>query len=205
MSVKFIGSVSGVEADVHATSKGMLVTKIASDGTLLEPKRTYRASTAVVFAADNGTAPFFLLYGSASTVIRVQRIRISGPTLTAVTYVNVNLAKYSTAHSGGTATALTQTPLDSALAAATLNLCSVFTAAPTAGTKVGDLATVRVLAQATTAAASGIPGVVDFDFRTILGVEEIYLRGTNQGVGLYFTGAPGSAVTMALDVEWTEE
>ena len=205
MAIKIIGTTSGQEADVNTASKALLVLRVSADGTILEPKPTYRAATAAVLVAAAGTAPFFLMYGSGTKTIRVQRIRISGLTLTAVAYLNINLAKYSTAASGGTPTALTQVPLDSSIGAATLSLCSGYTAAPTAGTKVGDVSAIRIMGQATTAAAAGIPDYIDFDFRTITGNEEIYLRGTTQGVGLYFNSAPATAVSMLLEVEWTEE
>ena len=205
MSVAILGGTSGVEADVDSSTKALKVIQLASDGVVQEPKATYRAATTARFAAAAGTAPFFLIYGSATKTIRIQRIRVCAPVLTAVQYLGINVAKYSTASSGGTATALTQTPTDSSVAAATASLCSVYTAAPTAGTKVGDLASRALLGQATTAAAGGIPQDCEFDFRTILSQEEIYLRGTTQGVGVYFNAAPASAVTISVEVEWTEE
>ena len=33
----------------------------------------------------------------------------------------------------------------------------------------------------------------------------VVLRGTSQGLGLVWATAPGSAVTLAVDIEWTEE
>lgn len=173
-------------------------------------KPTYRAGTAtaqsgvVVTAAS--AAPFFCIQGSATKTIVIQRLFISGGTLTAVAYVAYVVAKYSSAVSGGTATALTQTPMDANSGAATANLVNVYTAAPTAGSLVGTVSVKRTLLQATTAAAAGIPDVVEFDFRT-LGSENsgVYLRGTAQGLCANFGAAPATAVTIALVVEWTEE
>jgi hypothetical protein len=127
-------------------------------------------------------------------------------TLTAVAYLNINAAKYSTAVSGGTATALTKVPDDSLSPAATANLVSVYTAAPTAGSKVGDIDSKRIMGQATTAAAAGIPDIVVFDYRSLsFGMHPPILRGTAEGLALYFNSAPATAVTMSLWVEWTEE
>ncbi len=172
---------------------------------------TYRASTTTVFAAAAGTAPFFLLYGSTTgyKVVRLRRIVVSCLTLTAVAYLPVNLIKYSgAAPTDGTVTALVQTAVDSRDGAATLALCSVYTAAPTAGTLVGTLASERVLGQATTAAAAGVPHVpIRFEFQAQGDGESEapVLRSSSEGVGLLFPAAPATAVTMALCVEWTEE
>lgn len=149
--------------------------------------------------------PWFIIQGSATTTVRVQRIVVTGLTLTAVAYLNISLGKYSTNFTGGTSTLLTQTPTDSNSAAATLNAVRVFTAAPTAGTKVGDMATRRPFGQSTTAAAAGIPEVVEFDFRNLGEQSSIVLRGTTQELGLYWETAPASSVSMHLEVEWTEE
>jgi len=195
---------SGATSDqltIDATSKAARVTLYDEAGNNLSPRDTYRASTTAVFAAAAGTAPFFALYGSATKTIKVKKVVISGLTLTAVAYLNLNIAKYSTAISAGTATALTAVPLDSNDAASTVSLVNVYTAAPTAGTKVGDLTTRRNLGQATTAAAAGIPEEIIFDFNDF----PVVLRGTAQGIAAYFTGAPASAVSMALTVVWTEE
>lgn len=172
-------------------------------------RRTYRAATVVAFAAAAGTAPFFLLYGSTTgyTTIRVQRLIVSGPTLTAVAYHSINLVKYSTVASGGTSTALVQTPLDSLDGIATASLCSVYTAAPTAGTLVGTLSSRRHLAEATTAVAAAQPPTIEFDLRGTGDddTDRVLLRSSSEGIGLLFPAAPASAVTIAFEVEWTEE
>lgn len=169
------------------------------------PKPTFRAATTASFAAAASTAPFFIIEGSASKLLEVQRIVMSGFTLTAVEYLTLTARKYSTAISAGTATALVQTPAYTGTAAATANVVNVYTAAPTAGTLVGTIDTARVLGQATTAAAGGLPVTVTFDFRTVGGNTGIYLLGTGQGLGVGFAAAPATAVTLALMVEYTEE
>lgn len=183
---------------------------VAAAGIRPITKSTYRAGTAtaangVVVAAAN-VAPFACIYGSASKTVIVQRMYLSGASLTAVQYASYVVAKYSTAVSAGTATALTAVPLDSNSAAATVTNLNVYTAAPTAGTLVGTVSVKRTLLQATTAAAAGIPDVIEFDFRT-MGSETsgIYLRGTGQGVCVNFGAAPASAVTLSFTVEWTEQ
>lgn len=174
------------------------------------PKSTYRATTATaqagVVVAAASVAPFACIYGSSTKTVIVQRMYVSGGTLTAVAYASYVAAKYSTAVTGGTAQALTATPMDSNSAASSVTNLNVYTAAPTAGTLVGTISAKRTLLQSTTAAAAGIPDIVEFDFRTI-GSETsgIYLRGTGQGVCLNFGAAPATAVTVSLSLEWTEQ
>lgn len=199
---------SGASTDVltiDPTSKAARVSLYSSDGTYNGEKASYRGASASVLAAVGSTAPFFAIQGSSTKTVRIQRISISGLSLTAVAYVQINLAKYSSAISGGTSTDLTMTPLDSNDAAGTLSVIKTYTAAPTPGSKVGDIASRRYLAQAATAAAGGIPDEITFDFRLVNETSPIVLRGTAQGVALYFTSAPASAVSMSIEVEWTEE
>ena len=151
--------------------------------------------------AGTVTAPFFLIQGSATKVVNVKRIILQGPTLTLVEYITPVLTKYSSAPSGGTATALTAVPTDSANPASTANLLTVYTAAPTPGTAVGTLGARKLLAQATTAAAAGmVNDTIDFVFTT-----PITLLGIAEGLGVRLSNAPVSAVTMSVFVEWTEE
>lgn len=169
-------------------------------------KATYRASTtAVLTPAVTSPNPWFTFYGSGTKTIRVQSIIVSGLTLTAVAYLNIGLRKYSTAVSGGTSTALTKVPMDSTSAASTATNVNVYTAVPTAGTTVGDLTSRRVMGQATTAAATGIPQIVDFDFTPSGDGTSIILRGTGEGIGLYWITAPATTPSMLLRIEWTEE
>lgn len=149
--------------------------------------------------------PWFLIEGSASKTVTVKRIRVSGMTLTAVQYLAINVTKFSTAASGGTATSAPMVPLDSASAAATAAFVKYYTAVPTSGTIVGAVASWRSLAQATVAAAAGGTWDHVFDFGDMPETHGIRLRGTTQGLGLTWPVAPASTVTLACDIEWTEE
>lgn len=199
---------SGASSDqltIDATSKAARVTLYNSDGSYNGEKATYRAATIDgLVTATTADQPFFLIEGSATKTITVKRIAVSGATLTAVAYLMVNVTKHSTAASGGTSTTLTGVPVDSTFAAATATV-KAYTAAPTGGTLVGTVASQRILAQATTAAAAGIPRDWLFDFGDMPETKGIVLRGTTQGLALVWATAPGSAVTLAVDIEWTEE
>jgi hypothetical protein len=165
-------------------------------------KSTYRASTTALVTAA-GTLPFLTIDGSASKTIIIQRIILSGATLTAVAYINYEVRKYSSVTTGGTFSTLTNVPLDSNNSSATAVL-KVYTVAPTAGTLIGLVQTKRILGEATTATASGILDTTEFDFRPSESTG-IYLRGTTQELAIAFGTAPASAVTLSITVEWTEE
>jgi hypothetical protein len=198
---------SGASSDqlsIDATSKAARVTLYDTSGNSLAQQATYRASTSMtVAAAASATAPFFVIYGSSSKVIRVQRVVVSGPSTTTAAIQGFELIKYSTAPSGGTATALTQVPLDSASPAGTSSLCQVYTAAPTAGTAVGTLGSIRMINKSTTVVDGSEMSFYEFDFREYGRNTPIILRSTSHGVGLELHVA--TATTVAVFVEWTEE
>lgn len=199
---------SGASTDqltIDPVSKAARVTLYNSDGTYNGEKTTYRAATLDPFvAATTADVPIFIIEGSATKTIVVKRIAVSGITLTAVAYLTLNVCKYSTAATGGTAVAAALVPLDSTFAAATAT-AKHYTAAPTAGTLVGTLATARTLAQATTAAAAGLPRDFVFNFGDMPETKGIVLRGTAQGCGLVWATAPATTPTLSINVEWTEE
>jgi hypothetical protein len=164
---------------------------------------TYRAATVATVTIATNNEAFFLIEGSASKDVVVEKITFSGGTLTAVAYNSLVVEKFSTAFSGGTATTLTKTPLDSKYAAATANTCQVYTAVPTEGALVGTIACKRVLLESNTAAAGATPAIVEFDFSDLDG-GGVVLHGVAQGLGLAFSTDPGSAVTAAVEVQWKE-
>lgn len=200
---------SGATSDqltVDPTSKAARVTLYNNDGTYNGEKATYRASTIIPFVpAVTINIPWFLIEGSATKTVIVKRIAVSGATLTAVAYLAVNVVKFSTAASGGTATSAPLVPVDSTFPASTAAFVKYYTAVPTAGTIVGNIATNRSLFQATTAAAAGLPRDFVFDFGDMPETKGIVLRGVTQGLGLIWPVAPATTVTLAVDIEWTEE
>lgn len=200
---------SGASSDqltIDAISKAARVTLYNNDGSYNGEKATYRASSIIPFVpAVTINIPWFLIEGSASKTIVVKRIAVSGATLTAVAYLAVNVVKFSTAASGGTATSAPMVPVDSTFPAATAAFVKYYTAVPTAGTIVGNIATNRSLFQATVAAAAGLPRDYVFDFGDMPETKGVVLRGTSQGLGLIWPVVPASTVTIAVDIEWTEE
>lgn len=171
-------------------------------------KRTYRANNAVAFTFTAGTGVFFSLVGSATKTVRVQRLTLSGLTLTAVAYNTILLTKTNgTATSGGTklgSANLTVTKADSSHDAATAT-AACYTAGATAGaTPFGIVSSRRVLLQANTAAAAGIPETHVFDWRNVGEADGVVLRGVTQCLEATFLAAPATDVLMNVEVEWTE-
>jgi hypothetical protein len=80
-----------------------------------------------------------------------------------------------------------------------------YTAAPTAGTPVGVIDAKRRLMQAAVAAAGAPLADYEFAFGENKKNEGVVLRGVNQAVGVSWAAAPGSATTVAVMIEWTEE
>ncbi len=200
---------SGITTDlltIDPISKAARVTLYGNDGSYSGEKATYRASTLIPFVpAVTINIPWFLIEGSASKTIIVKRIAISGATLTAVAYLTINVVKFSTAASGGTATSAPMVPMDSNFPSATAAFVKYYTAIPTAGSIIGSIATNRCLFQSTTAAAAGLPRDFVFDFGDMPETKGIVLRGISQGLGLIWPVVPASTVTLAVDIEWTEE
>lgn len=164
---------------------------------------TYRAATANTVVAPADPTAFFIIEGAASKTVIVEKIKISGITMDTPEYLSVVIEKWSTAISGGTATALTKVPLDSKFDAATANTCQVYTVAPTEGTLVGRVACERVLPEDTTIVAGLTPPTVEFDFTDLDG-GGVVLRGVAQGLSAAFGSDPGGAVTVGVEVQWKE-
>lgn len=107
--------------------------RVDSLGYLLPPppRPGFRASIAVAAPAGFGAE----LIPGATVKCIVRGVFVSKPTV----QTTVRLIKNRTASSGGTSTNATIVPLDSTHAAAGTTV-KIFTAAPTAGTAVGDIA-----------------------------------------------------------------
>jgi hypothetical protein len=205
MSVVIKSGASTDALTVDATSKAARVTLYASDGTYDGEKATYRASTIIpLVVAVTADRAFFVVSGSATTIVKVRRIRVSGSTLTAVGYFAINVVRYSTATTGGTSTTLVNVQNDTTDPAATA-VVKAYTAVPTDGNLVGVVASWRSLWQATSAAAAGQTQDHLFTFGEASNTRGLVLRGTAQEIALRFPVVLASAGTLAVDVEWTEE
>lgn len=198
---------SGASADkltIDPTSKAARVTLYDARGNLMGQKATYAAAVTAKTAVFAGTAPFLALYGSASKVIRVQRILVTATVATAAVYGDLVVRLRTATISGGTKTDLTQVATDQNNPAATAAICGLYTAAPTAGTGGGPIAAMSAYCPITATAALG-PGFYDFDWRHRWETEAPVLRGTGQGVEVAFGTTPTNAPTVVAAIWWTEE
>lgn len=161
---------------------------------------TYKAVAAAPFAAATSVAPFSTLTGAANKVIKVKGVKVNQLSTATVEYVNVLLTKYSTAASGGTSAGMTETPLSSSYPTAAA-VALQYTAAPTAGTSVGAVASHTVNGEATTEVAGIPPNSVQFLFPE---GEELFLFGAAEQIGARFGVAPAGAVTVSIEWLWDE-
>jgi hypothetical protein len=162
-------------------------------------KGSYVAAASVAAAA--GTGVFADLTGANAKTVRLKKVRLSGFVLTDVGYLTVLLKKTSTVATGGTAVALLEAPLSSGYPAASA-VGRTFTAAPTAGTPIGNIATGSVMGQDATAAAAALPATLEFVFPA---GDEPILESAAESFSLQFDAAPATAVTVNVEFAWEEE
>lgn len=206
MSVKLIDTAGSQELKIDPISNAARVTLYDTAGNAAGQKATYSAGTSdTIIVAATATSPFFIIQGSATKVVKIQRIIVSGPATVTLGLQGVTLRKYSTAPSGGTAVVLSPVAHDSNSAGSSVSLCQVYTTNPTAGSVGGILGTRRFINKSTTVVdGAEFPTEIMFDFRSQGGeTSPIVLRGTAQGVGLALHVA--TSTTLTVSVEYTEE
>ena len=188
-------------ATVGVTSKAMRVEQYDARGNNVSMKAGYSAASAAKFVAAAGTGVFAQIFGSSTKTVRIQRIVVCAISITTAADQDMVIFKRTAVGSGGTATTLTAQPKDSTSAAATATVIKTFTAAPTAGTGGGVIASQGLY----TPAATGGLDCSSFDW-TALGMNEApVLRGTGEGLELNFGTAPATAPSLTFFVEFTEE
>lgn len=163
---------------------------------------TFGSGIRGLVAAASAT-DIYKICGSASRVVRVSRISISGRA-TAAASIDVSLVLRSTAGSGGTSTSPLIQPYDSQYPTATAVL-SAYTANPTIGTPVGGagaaLATSQLFLGDLTTGAPGAPLVYTFGDRPS---SQVVLRGAANCLAINLNGQTASGNLMEIAVEWTE-
>lgn len=176
---------------------GVITGVISLEGNLA----TYRAAkeALALHATPNGV---FTMIGSATKLIVVNSIRVSGAAATASQDIPYDLKKCSTAPSGGTAGAMTAVPLDSLDAAATAVL-DTYTVDPTLGTLVGVISTGVIPCGLATVA--GQPAPIDV-FKIGSFGKGIHLNAATESIALDLLGVTlANATTLNIEVEWTEQ
>lgn len=170
-------------------------------------RQTYVAGLTIKTATAAGTGPFFTICGSSSHPVTVQQFIVTGTVGTAAVYGDVVMQRTSTATSAGTATALTQTRMDTMNRAPTASKVNYYTALATVGTLVGTVASRGAVFPITaTVAASEAQIVFDWRPRWLTGdLQAPVLRGTGECLEASFATTTGNAPTLQVEVMWSED
>ena len=167
----------------------------------------YKASYS---AAVNGLVPpaactdLFVLTGSATKVVRVTRIEISG-IATAILDTTVRMLLHTTADSGGTAAALAVYAHDQSNAAATATIATYAGGLPTIndGT-IRVLRTSKLLLNVAAPTAGSESGRLVWDFGD-RPAQALVLRGIAQQLAINLNGVTVSGGSMDISIEFSEE
>lgn len=174
------------------------------DSNHISCEKTFLAGTPATLVCPAGTKSFFVIMGSSTKLVKVTQIHVSGLTMTARAYNNVVARKISSIPSGGTASELEKTPADK-INVSTVSLCQVYTTAPTTdGTLVGTLQINRILINDSNPVQGDPQSEILLNFKETFEESGIILRGVDDGISVAFGSAPATAVTLSLEVEWTE-
>jgi ABC-type transporter Mla subunit MlaD len=154
---------------------------------------TYGAATNGFVSAASAT-DVFRIVGSGTKTVRITKLTISGRTTSGSPVACIiKVIKYSSANTAGTSVATTAVPLDSSYPAATATV-NHYTANPTLGTAVGNIATRSITFQ-----ASGLVETLVFEFEN-----PIVLRGTAQQLSINLNATTITGASICCDVLWEE-
>jgi hypothetical protein len=156
---------------------------------------TYSASNSF---ASTSIGDLFCVYGSATKVVKVKGIRVTGTGGTGAVLLSMAIVRRSTLGSGGGLTAITPVASDPLNSAATAS-AMYFTSTPTPGTLVGNVRNRYMTFSGTTAAVAGSEGLFQF---SVYWDQPQVLRGTANGI---CAAAPSAGSSWAIDAEWSEE
>lgn len=158
--------------------------------------RTYSAAVTALAPASSAT-DLITLSGVAGKSIQLRKVTCSGISTAAAAAV-LKVVKRSTLDTAGTSTSPTAVPLNSAQPAAQA-VIKQYTANPTVGTAVGDVASGE-LVTGPAASATGNPPLV-FDFTN----QQVFLNSATELVAVNGNGASLSAgAALNCTVEWQE-
>lgn len=167
-----------------------------------DSQRASYSASIVKLAVATSANLIFTLTGSATKIIRVTRLELSGTCATTAKDINFFIAKYSTAASGGTTgTAPTIAPYDSTSSAASATI-AVYTADPTAGTSVGNIRAGNLFMAVTGSTTATGLYIAEFGNRPS---QAVTLRGTSQQLGISLNGENTATSVMDIFIEWTED
>lgn len=170
-----------------------------------EPTTDSYVATGVGIAPASTATDIACLTGSATRIIRVQRIRVSGTAGTLIT-LPVLITKHVSANTGGTAATGTALPvpypLDSTDATVTAT-ATAYTANPTIVDAAAGIIAAATLSLNTTSALVG-QGEVEFNWVSRNFMEPPTLRGIAQQVCVNLNSTSPSSGLVNVTFAWTE-
>lgn len=165
---------------------------------------TYMAMGVGIVPASSAT-DIACISGNATTITRVQQIRVSGSAGTLVS-LPILITKHASANTGGTAAVTTALPTPYKLDSANpvpLSTTTAYTANPTIADAAPGLVDASVGTFNATTAAGG--AAVTFSWTTRAYNEAPVLRGTAQQLCVNLNGITVSSGLLAVSFMWTEQ
>lgn len=164
------------------------------------PRATYSAAVSGMTPLITGATDVMTITGSASKIIRISRIIVTGSQTTAGSIL-FSLLKRSTLNTGGSPTTLTTVPHDSRSFSAT-SIVTTYAGSPSLGTLVGSIRSVRKFLLALATVLDVQPLI--FDFGTLPGLQEMTLTNSAECLSLNLSGLIILGGALNIAVEWTE-
>jgi hypothetical protein len=164
-------------------------------------RKTFSSAFELV-APTNNTAFVVLAPNGARRVIRLDRIRINNASLTAAQILRIGLVRYTSLPTGGTFTSPGKAPMINN-GITSWALLQAYTVAPT-----GGLATPLVMqSYAMSGVVTGSTVVMDEIYDDYEGDinEDPRVQGATECFGIAFLASPASAVTLTVNITWTED
>jgi len=200
----------GFASSAYATDTGCL--GVSGIGTAPPPGVSCPtpATTSTYAAMGYGIVPaasatdIACITGSATKVVRVEEIRVSGNAGTLVT-LPVLLTKHSVANTGGTAATTTALPvpaaIDSGNSAATATT-TAYTANPTVDSTATRVDAITISLNTTSALVAG--GAASFNFSQLRYSQQPTLRGVAEQLCVNLGGVSVTSGAIAVSFRWTE-
>lgn len=164
---------------------------------------TFMASVSNLAVPQTGAGDILCITGSASRLVKIKRISLTGTNSTAQTST-LTLIKRSAANTGGTSTAPAGVPLDTLQVATTPTATlAAYTAVPTPGTAVG---TISARSAGFAAATASSVGAITWTWDVTSLYSDLRLRGVAQSLCV---DAPAAFTTagpvLNFEIIWTEQ
>lgn len=204
LALAFLGFATGANAQCVAVGGINSVPQTGVSCSSEPSVPSYGATSVALVPVAAGATDFFCLAGSATKVVRLQRVRVAGTATTIVT-VPLLLMKHASLDTGTATATGTQIPIpyamDSANPAPTATTRAWITANPTiTDAAPGILGSTNLTLNLP--AAVGTSVIFDWDARNY--VEAITLRGTAQEVCLNLNTTAVVAGLLYTTIHWTE-